>query len=360
MNKEVVSVSTQQAPSNNNNSNFTSSPTNNSINTEKDLKSIASPIENEFTLEFKKKCSLLEAALRDKDIGNVSNQLEEYIQQAISDQLNPKEVADFFLNTVLPRFIRLVLRRLDIKDAELLNKQIFQLTITLIIQHIPKDNEPLIELLYRLLSQNPEEFYYKYGRNDIPEQIRHQYSEDNSSNSKDKDKEFIYAKLEGNDIGTSIYLISNINFFGRHNGFEILLQRISTEPKISLLILKSHLRSLVKIKDYLTVLFLEKYVPVLQTAVFSRLLAVSENELKGDDKKLVSEIENQVEQLAKLAVPLWRWEDDLSKFNLELAYKFFTSSVLERRLVGVGEMKKVIQTVLNKEKKRKIEKRSLL
>jgi len=96
MNKEVVSVSTQQAPSNNNNSNFTSSPTNNSINTEKDLKSIASPIENEFTLEFKKKCSLLEAALRDKDIGNVSNQLEEYIQQAISDQLNPKEVADFF------------------------------------------------------------------------------------------------------------------------------------------------------------------------------------------------------------------------------------------------------------------------
>lgn len=82
-------------------------------------------------------------------------------------------------------------------------------------------------------------------------------------------------------------------------------------------------------------------VPVL-------VLSLSDEELKNEDKKTISDISRNLEGLVRVAFPN-RPSEAIDKFNLDVALKCFRSPYLEKRLGGLNDIKEFIGMVGRKD-----------
>src|SRR5690606_33515682 len=149
-------------------------------------------------------------------------------------------------------------------------------------------------------------------------------------------------------------------------GFEAISRRIERrDPRVSLGAVRWLLRAVVKVRfdalgpfptDRLTVCclrciqardgldaaFLKKYVEPLQTSVANLILELSDEELKSEDKKVLAEITLQMEILLRAVLPHSKASAQIEQFRLNLALRCFRSPYLEKRLLGLNDIKDLI------------------
>jgi hypothetical protein len=82
-------------------------------------------------------------------------------------------------------------------------------------------------------------------------------------------------------------------------------------------------------------------MPTLQ-----RILSFSEDELKNEEKKVISSISKSMESLAFHVLP--NSAESIEKFNLEIAKRFLHLPVLQKRLAGLNDIKEAILKVTEK------------
>lgn len=75
-----------------------------------------------------------------------------------------------------------------------------------------------------------------------------------------------------------------------------------------------------------------------------RVLSLTDEELKNEDKKTISDISRNLEGLVRVAFPN-RPSEAIDKFNLDVALKCFRSPYLEKRLGGLNDIKDFIGMV---------------
>ncbi len=102
-----------------------------------------------------------------------------------------------------------------------------------------------------------------------------------------------------------------------------------------------HCISFTQVREILESNFLRQYVDVLVDLVPSRVLSLTDEELKNEDKKTITDISKILEGLVRVAFPN-RSSDTIDKFNLDVALKCFRSPYLEKRLAGLNDIKEFI------------------
>lgn len=84
----------------------------------------------------------------------------------------------------------------------------------------------------------------------------------------------------------------------------------------------------------------------MQQSVFDLLLGLSNDELKNENPKFVTDITEVLEMLmrgvnsAQMGV-----SETMEKFGLQMAYRFFQSPSLEKRIFGMTLIRDIIGTV---------------
>ena len=94
--------------------------------------------------------------------------------------------------------------------------------------------------------------------------------------------------------------------------------------------------------------YLGPYAEKVQSVIYEHILSLSDDELKNEDRKNITDINQMVETLIRTTKPEVASES-AEKFNLSVALKCFQSPYLEKRLVGLNDIKDVINNVLRKQ-----------
>lgn len=84
-----------------------------------------------------------------------------------------------------------------------------------------------------------------------------------------------------------------------------------------------------------------------------RVLSLTDEELKNEDKKTISDISRNLEGLVRAAFPN-RPCEAIDRFNLDVALKCFRSPYLEKRLAGLNDIKEFISNVRKDEYGQKV------
>jgi ubiquitin carboxyl-terminal hydrolase 34 len=89
---------------------------------------------------------------------------------------------------------------------------------------------------------------------------------------------------------------------------------------------------------------MQQHVQQLLELVPVRVLSLTDEELKNEDKKTISDISRNLEGLVRAAFPN-RPCQAIDDFNLDVALKCFRSPYLEKRLAGLNDIKEFIGNV---------------
>ena len=104
----------------------------------------------------------------------------------------------------------------------------------------------------------------------------------------------------------------------------------------------------VQAHEHLSFAYVEKLVNQLKPLIFSHILELTDEELKGVSRKTIHVIAHCMSALyhtvgVKDAALL------VNRFDLAIAYKFLLSPFLEKRLTGLNDVKGFIATITKKE-----------
>jgi hypothetical protein len=107
------------------------------------------------------------------------------------------------------------------------------------------------------------------------------------------------------------------------------------------------------VREILDASFLQQHVENLLELVPVRVLSLTDEELKNEDKKTISDISRNLEGLVRAAFPN-RPCETIDRFNLDVALKCFRSPYLEKRLAGLNDIKELIGNVRKDEYGQKV------
>jgi hypothetical protein len=94
------------------------------------------------------------------------------------------------------------------------------------------------------------------------------------------DPEGVVAVFRGRDFG-SYALQDNVNFFGENGGFDMVITRLAnTAPLLPMPVYRKLLEALGRTANVLAKPWAQKALEKLEQAVFGRILAFSDNELR--------------------------------------------------------------------------------
>lgn len=295
--------------------------------------------------ELRREGATMEETFRtDKDPTIYLESLKERMQDVMSNNFGTEIHQTFFLEQMLPKYILILLKRSDISEESSHSLNIFfQSVLELIIHFIPKDIHSLSETLHRLLNSTAP-FYLKFGSEEITEEIDEDI-EIYSSPSKQRE----YVLTKASSILNSKFLLDNINHFAQEGGFKRILERIKhRSPRIPLPILKFYLKVISKNKDVLSPKIFLPYFEEIYNQVFNYILGLSDEELKNEDRRTITEISFCIYEIIKLIYPD-KANEIVDNFNLEIALKCLKSPYLEKRLTGLNDIKEFIASVTRKE-----------
>jgi hypothetical protein len=99
--------------------------------------------------------------------------------------------------------------------------------------------------------------------------------------------------------------------------------------------------------------FIDRYLITLTNAIFDRLLIISDEDLKREDKQFFHETATIVQNLLKRVMTQEAISRKIDQFNLAAGLRGIEMTVLEKRLKGVRLIKKQVQrAMVVKEEKR--------
>lgn len=300
--------------------------------------------------DVKKECRLLETALKNE--ANPTEQLEriEAIMRAIvNSEFGPVENVEYFLRTMLPKFILLLLKRGDLAEgvAPRVNRFFQTVVIEFTLKCVEADTyvQELLQTLCRLFTVTQKPFYSRYGSKGGEETMT-----DSDEDSDDSDEEETESFVNRKSLNWEpTFFTANITFFGKKDGFNLFISKLADEKrKLDANAIKWLLKPIVKLLEYLPLRLVRKIVEQLRHVVFSRLLEMSDEDLKGVNRKVLGDISASMESLLRVVAPK-ETTQLVDKFELAIAYKMFMSPYLEKRLMGLSDIKRYVDLVLRKE-----------
>lgn len=134
-------------------------------------------------------------------------------------------------------------------------------------------------------------------------------------------------------ISSSVSLMKMINYFGYHDGFDILLNKIqSIENPMPIEPLTNYLSGLGNIHALYVKMFAKNYIPKLKDAVLINLLQSPENNIRNMAKEKLDTIIKAMENLLKRAYSLGYKFEFVEKLSLDLAILCFKSNFLDKKV----------------------------
>ncbi|CAD8206139.1 unnamed protein product [Paramecium octaurelia] len=139
----------------------------------------------------------------------------------------------------------------------------------------------------------------------------------------------------------SIVLTQMINDFGSQGLFQYILEQIQAKCTIDFLHL--YMQVLNNIYEMLHKQFVSNYVPALQVAVQNNILQSTDNNLRNFSAQKITDILQSLSNLMKRVYPIQRRSEIIDRFDLDIAFKCFTSDFLERKIQGLKAIQELIK-----------------
>ena len=163
------------------------------------------------------------------------------------------------------------------------------------------------------------------------------------------------SSLDGNILSTSArlddfspYYVRNIEYFHSQGGFHAVLERVGREPRVNFNAVRLLLRPFAKIKDLLSRHALQTFMRQAYGVVMRSLKAITDEQLKQEDRKSIADLTKQLDQLLQCA-KLQNASRAVDDFSLALALKCLRAPNLEKRLSGLSEIKELIAVSVRKD-----------
>jgi len=301
---------------------------------------------------FRNTCAGMEYSLRS------DNGLANHLRQAIEVTLDALRIsetmpssedgtftdeehikADHILRLSLPKWVYSLLQRGDvITSLKSVGMDLIVLFINSCIEYgIPREHIEMLMGLSRTFSHSSG-FYHssRLSSRDQPERMK----KDQNNDEKATETAVSPPQFTRTDAPPAPMYVQAVEYFGRRNGFNLLLQKLESGPH--LLIIKAILRVISNMRNYLSTNFVAEYVPKIQTTIFTHLLSLAVNEFKKEEKVIVAEIGDMVQNLLALVWTENKLEEAVERFNLDVAFRNFMSANLERKLRGIKYIRKVV------------------
>ena len=100
-------------------------------------------------------------------------------------------------------------------------------------------------------------------------------------------------------------------------------------------------------RDFLETKYLTSYIEELHLVVYSRILNLSDDELKIEDKRRITDLTSFVENLLKLIKPQQASEIS-EKFQLQVVLKLFSCPYLDKKVAALNDLRDMISIVYKK------------
>jgi len=289
--------------------------------------------------DLKKQCQFFENSLKNEDNPTeFIERIEEWMQEVLSNKFGEQQHVDFFLSTFLPKMVFILLKRGDIK-YEIAPRivRFLHFVVEFATQFIPKDSIELAEVLTRIMGRKSM-FYRKYGREEMIDEDDEIYK--GEEGNKEEEDEFVSKKQAS--MSSSTVLVSNVKLFGKCGGFKAILDRVkNTNPKIPVNMLRFCLKIISKVSELLIPEFFNPYGEEIQARAIEIMLNLTDEELKNEEKKVLSDISKSLSTILKIIHPS-KVNETMDQFNLKMALKCFKSPFLEKRLYGLNDIKEYI------------------
>jgi ubiquitin carboxyl-terminal hydrolase 34 len=250
----------------------------------------------------------------------------------------------FFTDNLFEKTVTGILKRGDISEpiAAKMNRYI-QKVMFFLAPYVGRDIGPALVTIARVFSWSRTYiFYTHYGIEAEPSQFSNFqiYTE-----TKDEEQEM--KQILVRDRSHSWYLYSNVRWFIKLGILDSILERLKDKSrKLPLGIARGLLRIVARAREHCNPRWMEKYsVPILQY-MSDYLLNLTDEDLKNEDKKAVSDILRYMEGLSLHDGSATR--EQLEQLRLEVDFKFLKCPYLEKRIQGLNDIRDTINAVIAK------------
>ncbi|KAL6057498.1 USP domain-containing protein [Balamuthia mandrillaris] len=300
--------------------------------------------------DVKKEARFLEGNLKkDAKAPDTMDMIEDWLD-AIEDETFPLDSKQFVLTQILPKAVLTLLKRGDYVEEDLPDKvaRFFRHVLKVALLTLDDPSVELLKTVGRLFSPTQKNFYLKFGvKLDSEEDMVENSEEESSEDSEDEGakQSFVHPKYARWE---SKYLLEMLQYFGRKNGFQRLIDRLKQTPKLRLDALKWIVKIIRRACDFLKVPIAMELIDQLRGIVFNYILSMTDEELKGESRKTITSINTAMNVLLRQLNP----EDAttlVDKFDLAISYKLFMSPYLEKRMCGLNDIKRYLDVIIKKE-----------
>mmetsp|Transcript_12467 Transcript_12467/g.20271 ORF Transcript_12467/g.20271 Transcript_12467/m.20271 type:complete len:3278 (-) Transcript_12467:248-10081(-) len=273
-----------------------------------------------------------------------------------------EEAWDLFVQR-LPHFVQCLLKRSDYEEHCVPRVNDFFKFILLCAAEAwhssfeIEEIEGLWEAVAHILNDN-QKFYRSYGRESfeiIREVPDSDFRRDDDDEEDDDDNilphRFRKIVKQPVDPELSTFWIGNVEYFHEVDGFHELLSRIEEghlEKEMSMTMYRAAIRPFTKVKDILIEDAIVDWSKRIRKGMLPTILNLKDERLKNEDTKTIGDIVHMVETLC-LAAGSTEVPELIEKFRLDLALKCFISPILEKRLIGLNDIKDTIANILKKD-----------
>jgi len=286
--------------------------------------------------DLKREASNTENSLRnERDPLRVIINIENMIQR--SAEL--AEFYEFFVRHMLLKYIVVLLKRSDVTNTSTATriKEFFAFVLDFASRNIEKDEAGMIELMIRITARNSN-FFARYDTD--PE------DEDDAMNVEEVEIPRNAIHYRGKYSKPHKMLDDIYTKFLRAKGHQPIVERLR-DRETSLIVVRQCLRLLQNVCEYLPLSF-RSVVDEAKEMITARIVNCTDEEFKNEEKKVISDIQIQMEALLSYYYDAPMPQDWSLEFGLAVAYKYFTSSSLEKRLWGLNDISSYISESVKK------------
>eukprot|EP00698_Gefionella_okellyi_P025572 TRINITY_DN9417_c0_g1_i1.p1 TRINITY_DN9417_c0_g1~~TRINITY_DN9417_c0_g1_i1.p1 ORF type:complete len:2658 (-),score=590.22 TRINITY_DN9417_c0_g1_i1:2579-10552(-) len=253
--------------------------------------------------------------------------LRDLIQDILDGEIPDEEDFVYLCKSTVAKFVTLFLRRGDLhyEHCQAVNATLSQI-IRLASHYWEEDQVDLIAAVDKILNENSNFYKARPAEGDVAE-----------------DGEF--ASSATWDVCP--LFVQNINAFGRYQGLQHFLKRLSlfNRKRMSGELLKLHAKIGEKISEFLKAPYVKQLIQVLWHAVSGTIASLTEEMLKMENKTTFDDIISSMIIILTPQTPAEQAKKHELQLKLDLALKCFTCKQLDKRVAALADIKEAIDTV---------------
>ncbi|PRP88236.1 ubiquitin domain-containing protein [Planoprotostelium fungivorum] len=282
--------------------------------------------------DLKREAAAIENSLRNErdvvrlliNIENTLANLEDY----------PETHCQFFIRNMLMKYITTLLKRTDVPAGVAARiKDFLSHVVSWASKNLDIDEYGNLDIINRITYRAP--FYARYDIDADEEASEETMHLDETLNTKPT---FFYRGCSRIPKYQDDIIVS---FLRARDHIPIIRRLTSSDTPLFIF------RICLRVCEHLP-LSTRNVVEEMKNNVTTRILNCTDEEFKGEDRRVISDIKATMEEVLPVFFDGATASTWSSNFSLQVAYKYFTSSSLERRLWGLGDIKDAIHDMLKR------------